>query len=361
MSVHVARPGVVDRASPELRAQPGGERVQKTGGSNAFELRIPLSKMWESESGELRFEGVASSTALDKQRERMSQRAIESMSHQTGLDLLPSHDAGPLRELGAVEECWVDNEQFRIGGRLDASNPEVYRLQERLNAGKQYGLSVGGRVTAAHWEFDQEAGETIRIIDDVVLDHVALCRPGMAANPDAYLAVMAKAADAIAPESWMTDRVSGCVTEAAGSGEIGLPRTGDDAGGGTNAGEHLSKLGRFLVELSRSLWPLGGEDADCAEEDGVVVGQADVLEELAEVRKQMAQVTEELHSLSGARDASVSLDKVMHDDGEEPGTATGAGKTAPEKPTMRVRQRKQSLDGQERTMGRRTHLWKGVL
>ena len=61
-----------------------------------FRVELPLTRMWKDDSGLMRFEGVASSTARDKQRERMTPEAISKMAAYQGIDLLPSHDAGPL-------------------------------------------------------------------------------------------------------------------------------------------------------------------------------------------------------------------------------------------------------------------------
>lgn len=162
-----------------------------------FAVTMPLCKVWQDEEGELRFEGVASSTRLDRQQERMTPNAIRKMAQYANLDLLPAHGAGPLEELGVIEEAWADNDEFRVAGRLDRTNPAAQKLFAKALSGKRYGLSVGGRVTKAFWRYDEEAGRQVRYIDDVELDHVAVCRPGAAANPDTYLAALAKAADRV--------------------------------------------------------------------------------------------------------------------------------------------------------------------
>jgi len=194
-----------------------------------FDVTIPLVKMWQDGAGELRFEGVAASTSLDRQDERLTLAAIEKMKQYSGIELLPSHGSGVLEELGVVEKCWLDNEQFRIAGSLDASNPEAVRLYEKLKAGKQYGLSVGGRVLSAHREFDLEAGKQVKYIDDVELDHVAVCRPGSAANPDTYLTVLAKAASAVLAQEPISDDAL------------------------------FARLGKSIVEVCQKMWAFGVE------------------------------------------------------------------------------------------------------
>ncbi len=212
-----------------------------------FSLTIPLLKTWQDGEGALRFEGVAASTSLDRQAERLTSTAIEKMQQYTGIDLLPSHSAGVLQELGIVEKCWVDNDQFRVAGYLEPGNPEAARLYERLKLGKQYGLSVGGRVLKAHWDFDTEAGRQVKYIDDVVLDHIAVCRPTQAANPDTYLTAMAKAAEAVLEEMPVAESTgdSSALPEAV-TGEA-VP---DEA--------IFTRLGKTIVEACQKIWPFGG-------------------------------------------------------------------------------------------------------
>lgn len=198
-----------------------------------FSVTIPLLKAWQDGEGALRFEVVAASTSLDRQAERLTPAAVEKMQQYAGIDLLPSHNAGVLQELGVVEKCWVDNNQFRVAGYLEPGNPEAARLYERLKAGKQYGLSIGGRVLKAHWDFDTEAGRQVKYIDDVVLDHIAVCRPTQSANPDTYLTALAKAAEAVIDEP--------------------SEQTSDEA--------IFTRLGKTIVEACQKIWPFGSGDA----------------------------------------------------------------------------------------------------
>ena len=211
-----------------------------------FSLTIPLLKAWQDAEGALRFEGVAASTSLDRQAERLTPAAVEKMQQYAGSDLLPSHNAGVLQELGIVEKCWVDNNQFRVAGYLEPGNPEAARLYERLKAGKHYGLSIGGRVLKAHWDFDAEAGRQVKYIDDVVLDHIAVCRPTQSANPDTYLTALAKAAEAVIDEPSGTQ---GCPPEGSGSA---VGQTSDEA--------LFTRLGKTIVEACQKIWPFGTSD-----------------------------------------------------------------------------------------------------
>ncbi len=231
-----------------------------------FDLTVPLAKVWQDEDGEMWFEGVASSTRLDRQHERMTPNAIQKMAGHVGLDLLPSHKAGPLEELGRVDEAWVDNDQFRVAGRLDSSSPRARRLFEKVAEGRTYGLSVGGRVTKAFWRYDDEAGRQVRHIDDVELDHVAVCRADEAANPDTYLATLAKAADSV-----MDDEVD----EQA----------------------MLARIGRAAVGAARNLWPF----AKAEEVETFHAEETDdpALAEIRALRDEVDKALEEVHEALG--------------------------------------------------------------
>lgn len=278
-----------------------------TQASGAFAVTMPLLKVWQDETGEMWFEGVASSTSLDRQHERMTPHAIEKMSAQKNIDLLPSHSADALEELGSVEDAWVDNDQFRIAGRLDKSSPAAQRLFERVAAGKTYGLSVGGRVTKAYWEFDDEVGQSIRHIDDVVLDHVAVCRPEAAANPDTYLSVLAKAAEAVAEPEHDTNE------------------------------DLLIRIGKAAVQVAKNAWPFG-KTAETVEDATDSDGQHTTTEadEIGDLRTQLDEVRKTLVELRETTNAANELDPIR------------AGKS-------------QNLPGQETFASDAESPWAGVL
>jgi len=279
--------------------------------SGAFAVTMPLMKVWQDETGEMWFEGVASSTSLDRQQERMTPHAIEKMTDQKNIDLLPSHAAGALEELGTVEDAWVDNDQFRIAGRLDKSSPAAQRLFDRIVAGKIYGLSVGGRVTKAYWEFNDKVGKSIRYIDDVVLDHVAVCRPEAAANPDTYLSVLAKAAEAVTDQTRDEDE------------------------------DLLIRIGKAAVQVAKNAWPFGktteSHGTQISPEDQDPASEPD---ELAELKKQLDETLDEVRkALTELRETTSAVNEV---------NTTEAGKS-------------QNLPGQETFASDAGSPWAGIL
>jgi len=307
-----------------------------------FLLTIPLLKSWRDDDGAPRFEGVAASTSLDRQSERLTVSAIEKMQEYGGIDLLPSHSAGPLEELGVVEKCWVDNSQFRIAGRLDPTNLEAMRLYEKLQTGKRYGLSVGGRVLKAHWQFDEAAGRRVKFIDDVALDHVAVCRPAAAANPDTYLTVLAKAAETIitdGPDSGDSAAASASCASSASPDGASDPLA-DDAAPDEAV---FIRLGKAIIEACRGLWPFGAEAPQPPADDAT----ADAADDAAtpDPLPAMQKRIEELDR------AVAQLHKTL---------AQRQPPAEPPQPEV-IPGRPQAIPGQNKPQDHKHTIWKGVL
>lgn len=300
--------------------------------SGQFSVTLPLMKSWVGADGQMCFEGVAASTTLDRQNERMTPEAIEKMQNYSDIDLLPSHDAGALDELGTVKQCRVDNDQFRVSGVLDAESTEAQRLFHKIHSGRRYGLSVGGRVLKAHWEYDPEAKKQVKYIDDVALDHIALCRPEQAANPDTYLTVLAKAAEGV------------------------MEAPGDDAAGAEDPSAVFARLGRGLVEACQRLWPFG-------DTDGARVGQLPAADaggyddsgaQQMELEKQAADDTEPLQKLQER------VDELSGSVTELQGTVGELCKDSDGEDTDVMPGRTQAIPGQDVPEGT-ANTWKGVL
>ncbi len=181
-------------AAVETKYKKAGEDWVKK--SSDFEFSCGIDRVWKSEEGKLLFEGVASTTAVDSQKERMSEKAIERMVAHPPLDLVDAHAnrrAG--QELGVTLKHIADGGTFKIIGEFFDDNPDAIRVWKRMSEGKRYGLSVGGKVVGAHWEVTKGVGERVRVIDDLELNHIAITPPGGQANPDCWLSAMAKSVE----------------------------------------------------------------------------------------------------------------------------------------------------------------------
>jgi len=130
-----------------------------------------------------RFEGVASSTTLDRQREKVTEGALREVARTGPVDLVAAHHQRG-QVVGRIEACEVEGGLLRVRGRLDRAAPGAEQLRERLERGEQLGLSLGGKVRQAHWGYDADTEGPVRHLDEVTVEHVAVCRAQEAVNPD---------------------------------------------------------------------------------------------------------------------------------------------------------------------------------
>jgi len=147
-----------------------------------FKYTFPIVKSETREDGNF-LVGYASGPEIDSEGERMSPEAIERFSAQINGaapgQRLVYRDAhapdGVLRDLGEITRAWVE-ENFHLGVevRLDMDNPSAAYLWRQINEkGKQYGMSVAGRVVDYIDEFVASANTTIRTYKNVVLDEIS--------------------------------------------------------------------------------------------------------------------------------------------------------------------------------------------
>src|SRR5690606_33149279 len=97
--------------------------------------------------------------------------------------------------LGHLTKAWIDeNWDLWVEAELDPDNPRSHYLYTKLTkagAGqKQYGLSIGGYVLEAGYEWSDTLQKNVRVFYDVGLAEVSVTsRP---AYPTAYLNALAK-------------------------------------------------------------------------------------------------------------------------------------------------------------------------
>ena len=164
---------------------------------------------------------------VDRQKERMTGNAMRKMGTYEGLPLVLGHGGWrgryalqgdvAAKRIGTVERCQVEGGLLVVRGVLDQGSLVATRVQAEVAAGRRYALSVGGRVTAAHWARDNETGEMVRHIDDVELDHVAVCSREAAVNPDTSLGLVGGHPDESSVAA--TEAASEAVTAKAGEDE----------------------------------------------------------------------------------------------------------------------------------------------
>lgn len=172
-------------------------------GSFPFTFYIEKAVATETEK-ELIIEGVASTTNIDHDNERMSKEALDAMVNiinTTGVPLRVEHSKSENAVIGDVFKGWVDDrQQLHIQARLDKSHPVSPILHHSMKElGKKMGFSVGGLVKRAMREFSEAKGKIVKTFYDVELKEVSVTpRP---ANYDSWAVAKSMAKDEVEAEA----------------------------------------------------------------------------------------------------------------------------------------------------------------
>jgi hypothetical protein len=151
-----------------------------------------------TENEEMILEGIASTTNVDHDNERMSKdalRAMEATINKEGVPLRVEHQKDAAAVIGRVFKAWVDERnQLHIRASLDKSHPVSPILHHSMKEqGVKMGLSVGGVVKSAMKEFSESVGGLVKTFYDVALQEVSVTpRP---ANYDSWLVAKSIAKD----------------------------------------------------------------------------------------------------------------------------------------------------------------------
>jgi HK97 family phage prohead protease len=154
---------------------------------NDFKIIIPLTK---SNSG--RLNGIASTTSVDKDEERMSETALNMMVNdikQQGVNLFGNHSHEWENTLGVINNANLIDKQVHVDITLDDpnTNPKIPMLLNKLNKGIKLGLSVGGNVESYKWEYSKEAGKKVKVLDKIKIYEVSVV--GIPSNSDSFITI----------------------------------------------------------------------------------------------------------------------------------------------------------------------------
>lgn len=154
-----------------------------------FDVIIPLRKTGVNDNA---LTGIASTTSVDRDDERMSAEALSMMVadiKRTGVNLFGNHSHEWENTLGVIKDARVEGNQVVVDVTLDdaSTNPKIPALLNKLNRGIMLGLSVGGNVTNFKWEYDKELGKKIKVLDKVHIYEVSVV--GIPSNADSYLSM----------------------------------------------------------------------------------------------------------------------------------------------------------------------------
>jgi phage head maturation protease len=166
----------------------GDKIVLEAEGEFPFQFFIEKAVATE-DADEMILEGVASTTNVDHDNERMSSealRAMESAINDGGVPLRVEHSKEASAIIGTVYEARVDERnQLHVKARLDKTHAVSSLLYRSMKDGAKMGLSVGGVVKRATKEFVESVGKVVKTFYDVALQEVSVTpRP---ANYDSWL------------------------------------------------------------------------------------------------------------------------------------------------------------------------------
>lgn len=169
-----------------------------------FKIHLPVLRAYKDEkTGDMMFEGIASSTSVDSHetvfnaecQESFMQDILDGISRGEPVELESEHngDDEPFNILGPVISAEIiDNNKLRIVGRLDPDNSKAVYYFKKMTVEdpvtkrtKQFGLSINGAVVKAHYEFNNELNKSIRVFDRVILKRVGIVRKP--SNPDSWI------------------------------------------------------------------------------------------------------------------------------------------------------------------------------
>lgn len=159
-----------------------------------IEKAVPME-----EGDELIIEGIASTTNIDHDNERMSSdalREMESMINEKSVPLRVEHSKQDSAVIGKVFKAWVDERnQLHIRASLDKSHPVSPILHHSMKSGVKMGLSVGGIVKRAVKEYADSVGKMVKTFYNVALSEVSVTpRP---ANYDSWVVAKSIAKDEV--------------------------------------------------------------------------------------------------------------------------------------------------------------------
>lgn len=152
-----------------------------------FNIILPLNKSTESQ-----LTGIASTTSIDRDDERMSEEALRGMVDdikRIGVNLFEDHNHSWQNTLGVIKDAELINNQVAVKIDLDDphTNPKVPMLLNKLKRGINLGLSVGGNVVSHSWQYDKNLGKKVKVLDRVKIYEVSVV--GIPSNADAYLSI----------------------------------------------------------------------------------------------------------------------------------------------------------------------------
>lgn len=153
------------------------EMFMKSGGA-PFQIFVEKATVAGNTDGRMIVEGLATTTNVDHDQERMSPEAIKAMEdeiNKNGVPLISEHSKEWDGVLGHVFKAWVDERnQLHVQAELDKDMSKSKDLYTALKKGAQLGLSIAGIVKKAGLEMVEGIGKKCKTFYDVLLKEVSV-------------------------------------------------------------------------------------------------------------------------------------------------------------------------------------------
>jgi len=152
-----------------------------------------ITKATKDDKGRMHVKAIASDNLEDRHGDRMSDKAIISMVKQANANetpILPNHhDAFAIGKVAKAKTVHMKTKvQFALDAILDEDFVQSEKLFRSVKKGeRKFQLSIGGFLNlddddAVEFE-ENKKGRFVRVINSLTLDHIAVTRKNMAANP----------------------------------------------------------------------------------------------------------------------------------------------------------------------------------
>jgi hypothetical protein len=142
-----------------------------------FKLVVPLIKSERTDGWYIK--GVAAGVEPDKENDEFLPQTIQFLADQInggGIPLRNHHKRDDIMEdMGVLVKADIDERhQLWVEARLDEDNPEAQYLWKKVNAGKQYGLSVRGQSLGYYYDVNKASNKRVRKHPMVLIEELSV-------------------------------------------------------------------------------------------------------------------------------------------------------------------------------------------
>jgi len=218
-----------------------------------FEFHTDCLEVYKSADGKPHIRAVASDSLEDRQGDVITETCIGKMAEQVAkgeIPLLPDHrssfEIGTSRGGETRRNPETNGLELVTDFELDERYTEATVLFNEVSSRKcKRQLSIGGYLNKNNPRsayMDRVNGKVVMVLDDIILDHIAVTREGKAANPRTNFV------DAIVKS---IDNAGFAVTE---TGLVEREPTTADVPEGVQVPEAIKKLDKKYANTWRSVW-----------------------------------------------------------------------------------------------------------